>query len=284
MIIDIDNHIISSGSHYRFQKWIEELSKPLPKGLLFLAFDNEQNRQKNYLDRGFNTVIYHIVTSFVTFNIAPQNKIQHNTDSPWLCNTLSKLQYEELFNISPQMQKIIDEELYTYLAEILTLLSEEKSSTNTIDSLLASIPVDISKMKFCSNCDLKNIKNRKRTCPRCKMQLPTLAKIQKEKIVEIENNIVDQLPNPLIFRPYKIGNEQSTTGFTQPITDQEVNIPEIYIPDPVNINSNSIANIEQVLLHIETISGIKNKVRKWIVVTCDGVPYRLATKLKEKFP
>ncbi|KAF0562000.1 hypothetical protein F8M41_014591 [Gigaspora margarita] len=86
--------------------------------------------------------------------------------------------------------KDIDEELYTYLAKILTLLSGEKSSTNTIDFLLASIPADITKMKFCSNF----------------------------------------------------------------------------------------------LLHIETISGIKNKVHKWIVVTCDGVPYRLATKLKKKFP
>ncbi|KAF0429070.1 hypothetical protein F8M41_005790 [Gigaspora margarita] len=196
MIIDIDNYIISSGSHYQFEKWIKELSKHeelLPEGLLFLAFGNEQKGQKNYLDRGFNTVIYYIVTSFVAFNIASQNKIQHNTDSSWL------------------------------------------------------------------------------------------SEIQKEKIVEIENNIVDQLPNPLIFKPYKIDNKQSTTGFIQPITDQEVNIPEIYIPDPININPNLIANIEQVLLHIETILGIKNKVRQWMVVICDGVLYRLATKLKKKF-
>jgi len=32
-----------------------------------------------------------------------------------------------------------------------------------------------------------------------------------------------------------------------------VNVPEIYVPDPVNINPNSIANVEKVLLHIETI-------------------------------
>ncbi len=84
MIINIDNHITGSGSYHRFQKWLEELSKQeelLPEGLLFLAFDNKQRGQKNYLDRGFNTVIYHIITSFVSFNIEPQNKIQH-TDSP----------------------------------------------------------------------------------------------------------------------------------------------------------------------------------------------------------
>jgi len=73
MVINIDNYITSSGSYFQFQKWLEELSKQeelLPEGLLFLAFDNEQRGQKNYLDRGYNTVIYHIVTSFVTFNMS----------------------------------------------------------------------------------------------------------------------------------------------------------------------------------------------------------------------
>ena len=53
IIITIDNHITSSRSYYQFQKWLEELSeheKLLPEGLLFLAFDNEQRGQKNYLD------------------------------------------------------------------------------------------------------------------------------------------------------------------------------------------------------------------------------------------
>ena len=45
MIIDIDNHFISSGSYIKFINWLESLANeqlPLPKGLLFLVFDNEQ--------------------------------------------------------------------------------------------------------------------------------------------------------------------------------------------------------------------------------------------------
>ena len=78
IIINIDSHITSSGSYSHFQSWLEELSEreePLSKGLLFLAFDNKQRGQQNYLDRGFNTVIFHIFTSFVAFNIEPQNNI-----------------------------------------------------------------------------------------------------------------------------------------------------------------------------------------------------------------
>ena len=44
--------------------------------------------------------------------------------------------------------------------------------------------------------------------------------------------------------------------------DQGVNVPEIFIPDPLNVNPNSTANIEKVLSHIENISGIKNGMRK----------------------
>src|SRR6185369_12331051 len=73
-VINIDNHITSAGSYSTFQNWLDGLAEEeehLPNGLLFLAFDNEQKGQKNYLDRGSNIVIYHIVTSFVAFNKAP---------------------------------------------------------------------------------------------------------------------------------------------------------------------------------------------------------------------
>lgn len=290
MIINIDNHITGSGSYYRFQKWLEELSKqeePLPEGLLFLAFDNEQRGQKNYLDRGFNTMIYHTVTSFVGFNMESQNKIQH-TDSPWIYDSLNRLQYEELFDINPQMQKIIDKELYKYLDDILNLLSEEKlSSTNTIDSLISSTRINITNMKECPSCHQQNIENRKKACPRCQTRLPTLTEIQKEKVAEVDNN---PTKNPPIFKPYSFGDESSITSIPrisltqQRIIDQGVNVPEIYIPDPININPNSIANIEKVLLHIEVITGIRNGTRKWVAVACDGVPYHHTIKLKEKFP
>ncbi|RHZ86518.1 hypothetical protein Glove_50g130 [Diversispora epigaea] len=290
IIINIDNHLISLGSYYQFQKWLEELSEheeKLPESLLFLAFNNEQRGQKNYLDRGFNTIIFHIITSFVAFNMGSQNKIQ-STNSPWLHSSLNRLQCEELFDINPQMQEVIDMELHAYLSEIFKLLHEEKlAPVNTIDSLMVTA-ANITAMKECPNCNQKNIKNRKQICPRCKERLPTLAKIQNEK--SIENNVIDQQSKPLIFKPYSINDESSSVSvprisFTQQqIIEQGVNIPEIYIPDPININPNSIANVKKVLSHIKTISSIKDGSHKWVAVTCDGVPYHHAAKLKEKFP
>src|SRR6266540_3126206 len=123
--------------------------------------------------------------------------------------------------------------------------------------------------------------------PTMQTRLPTLPEIQREKVAEVENNPTE---NPLIFKPYNFGNESSITSIPrisltqQPITDQGVNVPEIYISDLININPNSIANVEKVLLHIETITSIRNGTQKWIAVVCDGVPYHHTMKIKEKFP
>ncbi|KAF0369735.1 hypothetical protein F8M41_013416 [Gigaspora margarita] len=167
MTIDIDNHITSSGSYYRFQKWLEELSN-------------------------------------------------HKESLP-----------EELFNISSQMQEIVNKKLHVYLAEILNLLSEERSSsTNIIDSSIASTMTNTTNMKICLGC---------------------------EKHVEAKNSTIDQLNNPYIFKSYNI-NEEQINMFTpkisltqQKITNSRVNIPKIYIPNPTNINPNSLANIERFL-------------------------------------
>ena len=291
--INIDNHITSAGSYHRFQTWLEGLSdceELLPEGLLFLAFDNEQRGQKNYLDRGFNTMIYHVVTSFVGFNMASHNKIQH-TDSPW-AYSLDRLRYEELYDISSEMQDAIDKELYKYVFDILTLLSDEKlSATNTIDSIIADAATNVNSMKKCPNCNQQHIENRKQVCPTCRMRLPTLTEMQRQRTVGVEISETDRPAKPLIFKSYSVDDDSYTVSIpkislTQPsvVTDPKVKIPEIYIPDPIEINPNSIANVEKVLFHIETISGIKDGTRKWIAVTCDGVPYHHATKLKEKFP
>ncbi|CAH1767575.1 13336_t:CDS:2, partial [Entrophospora sp. SA101] len=121
------------GGYPHFQKWLESLSdreEHLPEGLLF---DNEQKGQKNYLDHGFNTMVYHIVTSFVAFNIGPEIKIQH-TQEPWLYNTLTHDQYKKLLSPSPQMQQEFDNELYHFLNEIIDQLKTEKmQSFNKID-------------------------------------------------------------------------------------------------------------------------------------------------------
>jgi len=55
-------------------------------------------------------VIYHIVTSFVAFNIGSKIKIQHNQE-PWLYKSLTHDQYKKIESL-PQMQQEFDNGLY----------------------------------------------------------------------------------------------------------------------------------------------------------------------------
>ena len=67
-----------------------------------------------------------------------------------------------------------------------------------------------------------------------------LTKVQKKKAIEDELDTMEQI----------IANHMSTIIR---LLYQRINVPEIYVPDPININPNLIANVERVLLHIETI-------------------------------
>ena len=135
-IIDIDNHIVSSGGYTKFTNWLESLTveqQPLPKGFLCLSFDNEQKGQKNYLDRGYNTVVFHTVTSFAAFLHDQSDNIQLSTN-PWLHAELTEEQCEELFDLTPDMKNELHNKLTKYLATILEeLLTEKNQEKNRID-------------------------------------------------------------------------------------------------------------------------------------------------------
>ena len=231
-------------------------------------------------------MIYHIVTSFVAFNIESQNYIQY-TNMPWVSSSLNRLQYESLFDTTSEMQEVIDKGLHIYLSEILGLLCDEKSSAiNNIDSIINNIGSNDRCNKRCLSCNEQNIDNRKQTCPKCKSRLPTLAELPKQN-VELEKSTTER---STVFKSYDVEKETQASAtpkisVTQKASaDHGVNVPEIFVPDPLNINPNSTANIEKVLLHIEEISGIKDGKRKWIVVTCDGIPYHRISKIKTKYP
>jgi hypothetical protein len=119
-----------------------------------MAFDNEQKGQKNYLDRGNNTVIFNTVTSFVTFNFDSTDKIQV-LENPWLHKTLNSIQIQELFDLTPAMQNLLDEELHDHLSIILDEASaEKKRDTNLIDSLVAECNGVTGRQKKCNVLNL----------------------------------------------------------------------------------------------------------------------------------
>ena len=68
------------------------------------------------------------------------------------------------------------------------------------------------------------------------------------------------------------------------IPESRVYIPQLFVPNPIGVNPNSIANVRTVLEHIREITGIKCGAHKWMAVVCDEIPYHHAQKIKQEFP
>ena len=131
--------------------------------------------------------------------------------------------------------------------------------------------------KKCSVCQTSNIDNKKRVCPTCRNKLPTLAKINQQSNEPLK--IINNTEKPLIIHPHTFKGSSKPRS----VLESE-DILQIFVSDLVKINSNSIANVWKVLEYIKKISEIKDGNRKWIIVTCDGVPYHHIQKIKKNFP
>jgi len=176
---------LSSGGYKKFIKWQENLAGdalPFPKGLLILAFDNEQKGVKNYLDRNYNTVTFHTVTSFLAFNFDANDQTQ-TTQEPWLNKKLNPSQIEELFDITPEMQRLLDQQLHDHLSIILDEACAEKNKdTNIIDDLVTKHNTTMGKQKRCNKCGKTEIENLRCKCPDCNEKLANIAEVRQERL------------------------------------------------------------------------------------------------------
>ena len=136
---------------------------------------------------------------------------------------------------------------------------------------------------------MKKIENSKRKYSNCNEKLLKLAEIQqKTEDIQLDSEI--DINKQLNFKFYNNETEIASSSknpisITQKlITEENVKVPDIFVPDPLPLNPNSIENVHKVLEHIKEISGINKKERKQIAVICDGVPYNYAQKIKKDFP
>ncbi|CAG8468694.1 8612_t:CDS:1, partial [Funneliformis caledonium] len=139
------------------------------------------------------------------------------------------------------------------------LCIEKSQEKNTIDELVHKQGQTEYKKKYLVY-QTSNINNKKQVCSTCRSKLPTIAEINQQSNEPLE--IINTTEKSLVIHSHTFKGSSKP----QAISESE-DTPQIFIPDPIGINLNSIANVRKVLEHIEEISGIKNDSRKWIVVT-----------------
>ncbi|CAG8462429.1 19922_t:CDS:2 [Racocetra persica] len=168
--------------------------------------------------------------------------------------------------------------------------AEKDQEINAINQSIGNQKGIGSQSKWYKECNTTNIDNKKCTCPNCHKKLDTLATLQAKSAKELArlNNTVSQSKS-LIIKFHSYTYEQKNSHFerisiTQRLEpDNNVIVPEMHVPDPLECNSNSINNIKKVLEYIQSITRINQEARKWLPVTCDDIPYNLVQKIKNNF-
>ncbi|RHZ46350.1 hypothetical protein Glove_624g6 [Diversispora epigaea] len=168
-------------------------------------------------------------------SLAVEQPLLPKDTDPWLHFEPSKKQYEKRTSHQKNQEKNMIDELVHY-----------QSQTGY--------------MKKCSVCQISNIDNKKWVCPTCYNKLPTISEINKQ--FDEPSNITNIIKKSININPYTFEEAQS-------VPESEVYILQLFVPDPIGVNPNSIANIRKVLEYIKVISRINDSNRKWFIVTCD---------------
>ncbi|RIB06887.1 hypothetical protein C2G38_2215983 [Gigaspora rosea] len=187
------------------------------------------------------------------------------------------------------MEKVLEIELLEFINEIISnLYSEKNQKVNEIDKLVEKQNSLSNKNKQCLNCFESEIDNKKRNCPKCNTKLPTLASISQASSFQ-QTTLPENIDKTVVFKLYE--PKQSSIKVQRPkisitqrtITDEGIKIPDLYIPDPIPINPNSLINVQKILEHIEIIAGIKSGKRRWLPVAWDSIcniyRYSIASEL-----
>ncbi|KAF0516133.1 hypothetical protein F8M41_017150 [Gigaspora margarita] len=178
-----------------------------------------------------------------------------------------------------------------YLLSIIEeLVAKKNKNFKTINQAVKNQKGTESQSNWCKKCNTTNIDNKKHNYPNCNKKLDTLAILQAEFANEFTSINTASQSKPLVIKPYIFDQEQNSPNIDCISITQQLNsehnivIPEMYVPDPLEFNPNSIENVKKVLENIQNITEINQKKQKWLPVTCNGVPYTLAQKIKKDFP
>ncbi|CAG8822084.1 42324_t:CDS:1, partial [Gigaspora margarita] len=133
-------------------------------------------------------------------------------------------------------------------------LIEEKNQPSSLINKLMNDNEQTGSIKKCLVCQTSNINNKKQLYPNCNTKLPTINEL---KLLNEPLEVANNTEKSYIFTSYTFNKLDKQIALKN-----KTNIPQIFIPDPKNINPNSVANLKKILDHIEEISGIKENKHK----------------------
>ena len=291
--VDISAHM-GSGSYDSITNWLMNQrgnrgAIKSPDGDIGVAFDNAQVLKKTWYISVDSKMESSVITNFIWIQLQKELSIQSNPvfiPKPWILEKaiIKKVQMCD----DPIFGKFDDEHFkhlyYTLHVLLQSVLSDQKLEDGKyVDSIDNRIE-KMEKSVKCLNCEKNGIElrysKRKRICDVCKM-------ILKSKNINTENTEIKEnakitkvtMKNNKKQKEVIHDNTQGTNArYEQVPTYHQETPPVITIGEPEFINPSSFENCITVLRKIGVEANLVRyggKLRYWIFVCCDGLPFRL---------
>ena len=285
---------LGGGSYDTILKWLVgqgAITGPIkcPDGNIGVAFDNIQVLKKTYAISVNSKMESSVITNIIWITLNHNQCLQHDPayiPKPWMLE-LETIRKVQLFE-DPLFKKLDIEhynQLYYALTAILSdVLSEQKldDTGKYVDLIDEKIKREEKSVK-CFTCSEKGIvmyySKSKRICDICKGSL------KKRNAPEIAENVSSGTKrlNTTIKKVSTNSDGDDTTKkptfrYEHITTHHPEKPPEVFIGEPIFCNPCSFANCTHVLRKIGCDAGIiryGGKKRYWLIVCCDGLPFRL---------
>ena len=290
---------IGGGSYDTVKDWLHSnADTPLncPSGDIAITFDNTQVIGKCYTLKPNSKIDMSVITNVIAIQLDEMGTLQSDPGlmpRNWLfCDGL-KEKIEEIRNIEPNkpffadLDKLHYEQLYYFINKTINVVKEnvDENFSDDIDSLIKQIDEKDNCIQ-CMHCAKKGngvFYNRsKLICDICQNNLRASLKEYMETIEsDIRSN--KEVPSRQTAKKFQSENvDENYERYDHIPSGHESKHPNISMCDPVFLNPDSHANLALVLRNTGINAGIHRyggKLRHWLIVCCDGLPFKLCLNL-----
>lgn len=300
LVVNIVGRVGPGGSYSTLKNWLKANSgEPIsaPKGVLAVAFDNEQRLVKNYLTRSKGKATIDIISNVVAFVLPEDNSLSHREDfkiSHWktaepkdmhkllklpsvnCCAQANQLRWDYIHG---RLQGILKAGLNDKVATLV--LQDEDANTIQCPKCKAVYPRLTRNCKTVG-CDVGNIRHALSSSRSVIHEVHRSARSsQREGVLLMRPNIVEVSGTPTIghvaTERADVVEKSACTGTARPV--------HVHLLEPCFVNPASLEAVQVLLRHVGQHAGVKQyggTERDWLAVTCDGVPYYLVRKAIEE--
>ena len=254
----LNGKISPSGGYTTYKKWLDKKGSEAlecPEGDVITFFDNVGK----YVNRTYRVATEKIKPADIitaTLHFIIDSDIQKREDlMPGKWRLLPE--EEKQIRIKKEIEQSNNLFREIHLTYIDMLLNIVKFETNDVEKAIANQKTD----RQCINCG-KIFHDQKRKCDLCSGKVSVI-EADKEKF-----STPDKWP---LTKTLNIG--QSPT----------VNKKPMVMGEPILVNPNSYVTVKKVLDAYKINHKIPHD-RKWVILGCDGVPYRIASRIVAENP